>query len=182
MIIIPYIQKEKNSLYFRLKMNKKDLDYIKLPENLFYQLKCIGATPEIFILKDKLKFDNLEFSDRLFPNVPAGEKKRDKTEFGLMLKVKQKRRYLVLKIEFYKDSYFRFLDIFILNQYGVLSEFTKIKREDYVLALELEKSFDELFLLPKQLNMCSNCKYFYEYQANGYCLKYHPDTRIPNDL
>ena len=183
MVIIPYNNKKNKSLYFRIKLNKQDIDFINNQDNLFYQVKCIGATQKIFEFKDDFNTRNLEFDDRLFPSIPPGERKRNKAEFGLMLVNKQKRSFsTVIKIEFYKNKIIRFKDVYILDKIGgMLNKFIE-PRNEIILALELEKIYEILLSLPKQSELCKTCKYFYEYQANGYCIKYHPDSRIPSDF
>ncbi|MDD5361408.1 MAG: hypothetical protein PHN88_04700 [Ignavibacteria bacterium] len=183
MIIVPYINKTNSSLYFRVKLNKLDLDIIRLPDNLFYQLKCIGATPAIFENKNIFTTENLEFNDRLFPSILPGERKRKKAVFGIMLTNRQKKSFdIIIKIEFLKNKIIRFKDIYILNRHGELLKKFIEPRDEIILALELEKIYKVLFDLPKQLDACKTCKYFYEYQANGYCIKYHPESRIPSDF
>jgi len=183
MLIIPYKNKKSESLYFRIKLNKQDIDFINNNENFIYQIKCIGATQKIFELKSEFNTRNLEFDDRLFPSIPPGERKRKKAEFGLMLTNKQKRNFsTVLKIEFYKNKLIRFKDIYILNKIGEMLKYFNEPRNELILALELENIYEILLSLPKRTELCKTCKYFYEYQANGYCIKYHPDSGIPSDF
>lgn len=183
MIIAPYINEYNKCLYFRIKLNKKDIEFIKSAENELYQIKCIGATPKIFEIKETISSENLEFYDRLFPSIPPGERKRKKAEFGLMFTNKQKKSFsIVTKIEFYENKLIRLKDVYILDRKGELLKKFIEPRNEIILALELEKIYKILFSLPKKLELCNTCKYFYEYQANGYCIKYHPDSRIPSDF
>jgi hypothetical protein len=202
MTIFPYLKKidktnitdKTDYLYFRIKLSNSDLEYIKTKENLFYQLKCIGATNLIFDIKNKFKISNFEFYDRIRPNIdfsitkksipfiPFSNKKRRKAEFGIMLINNLKKSLvIVLKIEFYEDN-IRFLDINILNRWGTVIDKFIDKRNEYLLALELEKIYQLLFSLPKQEDLCKTCSFYNEYQAKGYCIKYHPDSRIPSDF
>lgn len=183
MIIAPYIQKDIKCLYYRIKLNKNDVEFMKNIENELYQLKCIGATPYIFELRDSISTENLLLNDRLFPSVPPGHRKRKKAEFGLILSYNLKKSLdIILRIEFFKNNNIRLKDIYLRNKIGELVTNFDEQRNEYIIALELEKIYKILFSLPTKLELCKTCKYFYEYQANGYCLKYHPDTKIPNDL
>lgn len=179
-------------LYFRIKLSNSDNAYIKDIENLFYQLKCIGATKSIIDNKDIFKIGNIEFNDRIRPNadlyfskkivpfIPFSEKKRGKAEFGILLRNNLKKSLvIVLKIEFFEDSV-RFLDVYLVNRWGVVIDKYIDKRNEYILAFELEKIYNLLFSLPKQLELCKSCSFYDEYKANGFCIKYHPESGLPS--
>jgi len=52
-------------------------------------------------------------------------------------------------------------------------------RAEFLLAMELEKIYKLLFKLTEESDLCKTCEYYPGYQANGHCLNYHPDSKIP---
>ena len=182
MIISSYSHTDNKYFYFRVTLNKDDKEYLLSSVVRIYQLKCIGATPLIFEYGNELCTENFEFQDRLFPRVYIKKGKICKGEFGIMLFMKKKRKNsLVVKIEFFENKKIVIRDAYIFNtSYETVSE-DIISRDahKYKYYFELESIIKKLIDLSSKTNLCDSCKYYPEYKKNGYCLHYHPDSKIP---
>ena len=182
MIISSYAHTENGNLYFRITLNNEDKKYIRSQDVKIYQLKCIGATETIFNNVSEFETDNFEFQDRLFPNLYTKHDIIFKAEFGIMMMLKKKRKNsLVIKIDFIGKQKIKIRDAYIFNNtYGVAPEsIIPSDANKYKYFAELETIIRRLFNLSSKTNLCASCKYFSEYKKNGYCLNYHPDSKIP---
>ncbi len=189
MIVSSYVNRHTKSLNFRVTLNNDDKNYLSSPVVKIYQLKCIGATNEIFEKKDCLNSENFSFNDRLFPQIYSKNGKIYKAEFGAIFTMnKKKKYYLRVKIEFFKDGKFKIKDSYL---YDSCTSFFNLNIDEsnkdvlptdsyrYKFFSDLENILKELFKLSEKSELCSSCKYFDSYKKNGYCLQYHPDSKIP---
>jgi hypothetical protein len=167
--------------YYRVILNDKDKKDLNSMSQQIYQLKCIGAIPcEIMSKGPSLSSDNFIFVESLRPNSRFKSDGSIKPEFAVIFKFNEKENYrFVIKIEFTIDLKIIIRDINLYNTYTLFEKQKKYPLGgEYKLIYELETIFKNIFKLPKLSKLCSNCIHFPEYQRKGYCLKYHPDTKL----
>lgn len=177
MIISAYTQKVTKDINYRITLNSEDKTFLRSKDNYMYQLKCIGATGKIFEYSNTLNTKNLSFSDRIFPRLHTKAGKILKATFEILFSVEMTKKFLLnLKIDFYendkiviRDSSMRSIDISRKFLYPNM---------EYKIQYELEILINKALELPKKAMLCNNCPHFLKYKELGYCLNYHPDSRL----
>lgn len=185
MVIKSYKYKDKIdksvTLYYRVVLNNEDKRKLYEAENFIFQLKCIATLSLIFDIGKELDTKNLEFKDRLFPSSVSKKLSYFNPEFGLLFSHKTKKNYIIaIQIDYKYDGKIKIRDMYIYNTYSPLKRqyLYPFPEPEYRFLAELDTLLQNIFELPKKVQLCKNCKFYPEYQQRGYCLKWHPDTRL----
>jgi hypothetical protein len=169
-------------IYYRIVLCDSEKEYLKKITVQIYQLKCIGAIPpEIITRCTEISTENFLFADALRPNSRNKSDGSIKAELNVRFKHKEKTNYHIdIKIDFFKDNKVVIRDIYLFNAYvtsGIQKKYPFTGGE-YKFLNELESIIKNIFEFPRKSKLCDNCVYYTEYQKRGYCLMWHPDTRL----